>query len=152
MVADKKEYENLRKKYRLPEWKWIEKNFIFKIEHDIPILVQVRRAMADKLNNSSELIDPLVASSESYRAFLERKMLSQQEKGMIFEIYKRLQSLLWGSDKISLEYEEREYAEWIINVKDFWEKIKTDLAKLCKKLSLGWKEYKKTEAETVYHG
>jgi len=141
-----KEYENLRKKYKLPEWKWI------KIEPDIPILVQVRRAMADKLDNLAELLEPLIASSESYRSFLERKMLSQQEKEKIFEIFKQLQSLLWSSDKISFEYDEKEYAEWIIDMKNFWEKIKSELTKLCEKISLGLKEYKKTETETTYHG
>ncbi len=147
-----KEYESLRKKYKLPEWKWAEKNFIFKIEPDVPILVQLRRSIADRLDNLLNILEPIITPAESYASFLERKMLSLQEREEAFELFKRLQSFLWTSDRISLEYDEREYAEWIMSVKDFWEQIKEDLRKLFKKLSIGWKEFKKPEAETAYHG
>lgn len=128
-----KEYETLKKKYKLPDWKWVERNFIFKVEQDIQILVQLRRAMADRLDTISEILEPIITPAENYSSFLERKMLSIQEREKTFEIYKQLQSFLWASDKISLEYDEREYVEWIISMKDFWEKIKSDLASLFKK-------------------
>ncbi len=151
MTANK-EYEGLRKKYRLPEWKWVEKNFIFKVEPEIPVLIQLRRAMADRFDNLLDILEPIITPAESYASFLERKMLSVQEREEAFEMHKQLQSFLWTSNRISLEYDEREYAEWITSVKDFWEQIKEDLRKLFKKLSVGWKEFKKTESETAYHG
>lgn len=147
-----KEYTKLRKKYRkLPAWDWVEKNFFFKPEEGL-ILVQIKRAIFEKFENIAEDMEPILAVGESLESFYERKMLAQKERDKLFEIYKNLQFFLWSCNKISVEYDEKEHANWIISAKKSWEKIKPEIAKFCEKLANGWKTYQKPEAETGYHG
>lgn len=147
-----KEYEKLRKKYNLPNWNWIENNFPLKVEEDIPILLQIRKSISEKLYNILNIIEPIIAVTESYKSFIERNMVSKKERENIFEVYKQLQSLLWTSDKISIDYKEKECASWIKEVKNSWEKLKPELISVCEKLSKEWKVYKREETKTAYHG
>ncbi len=147
-----KEYAKLRKKYKkLPSWEWIEKNFHFKPEDGL-IIEQVKRNMFEKLEAIAEDMESLISVGESIESFFERKMLTQQERERLFETYKILKSLIWSCNRISIECNEKQHADWIVSTKEQWERLKPDIAKFCEKLAEGWKNYRKPEAETSYHG
>ncbi len=149
---ENKEYSKLRKKYKkLPSWEWVEKNFFFKPEEG-PILAEVKHNIFEKLENIAENLESLISVGENIESFFERRMLTQQERDELFGVYKNLKSLLWACNKISIEYNEKQVADWIVSAKESWEKLKPDIIKFCGKLSTGWKTYKKSEAETNYHG
>ncbi len=147
-----KEYARLRKKYRkLPSWEWVEKNFFFKPEGG-PILAEVKHNIFEKLESVAEDLESLISVGETIESYYERRMLNQQEREKLFGVYKNLKSLLWSCNKISIEYNEKQVADWIVSAKESWERMKPEIAKFCEKLSLGWKTYKKPENETNYHG
>lgn len=147
-----KEYAKLRKKYRkLPSWDCVERNFFFKPE-DGPILAQVKRCMFEKFESIAEDMESLLSVGESFESFYERKILAQDEREKLFEVYKILQSLIWSCNRISIEYSEKQHAEWVSSAKESWEKLKPEISRFCEKLADGWKNYKKTEAETSYRG
>lgn len=149
---ESKEYSKLRKKYKkLPSWGWVEKNFCFKPE-DGPILAEVKHNIFEKLESVAEDLESLISVGENIESFFERKMLTQQERDELFDVYKNLKSLLWSCNKVSIEYSEKQAAEWIVSAKESWEKLKPDIIKFCDKLSTGWKTYKKPETDTSYHG
>ncbi|MFZ3076881.1 MAG: hypothetical protein WA139_00315 [Candidatus Aenigmatarchaeota archaeon] len=147
-----KEYAKLRKKYKkLPSWDWVEKNFFFKPEEG-PMLVQIKRNMFEKFESVCEDMESLLSVGENLESFYERKMLNQQERDKLFELYKIIKSLLWSCNKISIDYNEKQHADWIVSAKDSWDRMKPGIAKFCEKLSEGWKTYKKPETDTSYHG
>ncbi len=147
-----KEYEKLRKRYKkLPSWDWVEKNFFFKPEEGL-MLVQIKRNIFEKFESIAEDMESLLSVGESLESFYERKMLTMQEREKLFEVYKTIKSLLWSCNKISIEYSEKQHADWIVSAKTSWEKIKPDISKFCEKLSEGWKTYQKPETDTSYHG
>lgn len=151
-MSEPKEYAKLRKKYgKLPSWNWIEKNFYFKPEEG-PIIEQLKRCMFEKMEAIAEDMESLISVGENIESFFERRMLTQQEREKLFETYKILKSLIWSCNRISIECNERQHAEWITSAREQWEKLKPEIAKFCEKLSEGWKNYKKQEAETSYHG
>ena len=150
----KAEYSKLRKKYKkLPDWEWLNRNFKIKIEEDGHILEQIRTSVVEKLDMMARsIIEPIIGGGENYCCYYERSMLSGQEKADMFDIYKVLQSLLWKSNSIAVDFDEKDAAEWLADVKGKFEDIRPTLVKLCDRLSDGWETYKKHEVETAYHG
>jgi len=153
-MQGKAEYSKLRKKYKkLPEWEWLDRNFKMKMEEEGPLLDQVRCSVIEKLDlMAHSIIEPIIGGGESYCCYYERGMLTPVEKEKMFEIYKVLQSLLWKSNAIAVDFDEKGTAEWLANVKEKFEEVGPALVKLCEKLSDGWSSYKKHEVETAYHG
>lgn len=149
----KDEYLKLKKKYKkLPSIDWIKENFPFSPENEMPILMQIGKAVNEKLNSVIEMIESVISGGESYRSYFEVRMLSKEEKEKLFDVYRNLQELVWGSNKFLIERKEKEYAEWLTNLKSRWEELKPLIAKICEKIEKGWKEYKKETASTAYHG
>jgi hypothetical protein len=153
-MQGKVEYSKLNKKYKkLPNWEWLNKNFKIKIEDEGHILDQVRAAVVEKLDMMARsIIEPIIGGGENYCCYYERSMLTTDEKSEMFEIYKNLQALLWKSNSIAVSFEEKDAAEWLIEMKNKFEELRPKLVKLCDKLSDGWTTYKKHEVETAYHG
>jgi len=153
-VQGKAEYSKLQKKYKkLPDWDWLNKNFKIKIEDEGHILDLVRSSMVEKLDMiAHNIIEPIIGGGESYCCYYERGMLTPQEKEQMFDAYKVLQSLLWKSNAIAVDFDEKDAVEWFADVKKSFESVSPILVKLCSKLSYGWGNYKKKEVETAYHG
>lgn len=153
-LQPKAEYSKLRKKYRnLPEWGWLRKNFKLKLEEDGHVLDQIRSSAVEKIDlMARSIIEPIIGGADNYCCFYERTMLSAQEKREMFHIYKVLQSLLWKSNRLAVDFSEKGAAEWLTEVKAVLEKSRPKLVKICNRLSDGWANYKKSEVETAYHG
>jgi hypothetical protein len=153
-MQGKVEYSKLRKKYKkLPDWEWVNKNFRLKFEDEGPVLDQVRASVVEKLDMMAHsIIEPIIGGGENYCCYYERGMLTPVEKEQMFEIYKALQSLLWKSNAIAVDFDEKDAADWLADVKGKFEDLGPALVKLCEKLSAGWGTYKKHEVETAYHG
>jgi hypothetical protein len=147
-----KAYDKLRKKYRkLPSWKWIEKNFEVKRDASENILIEIRKAVIEKFEGICDTIESLLTGETLY-AFVERSFISSRKRDEIFETLKKLQALIKEGKKISLEFDEKEHADWISRVKISWEEMKPFLRELFDTLSKGWENYKGRKKETSYYG
>lgn len=154
-MQPKIEYAKLRKKYKkLPEWSWLNSNFKVKVEEGAGhILDQIRSSVVEKLDMiAHSIIEPIIGGGENYCCYYERGMLTGDEKGEMFEIYKILQSLLWKSNSIAVDFDEKDAADWLADVKRKFENAGPTMVRLCNKLSNGWSTYRKHEVETAYHG
>jgi len=147
------EYKKMKKKYKkLPDWKWIDENFEMKEECGRFSLI-LREAVRDRLSAVvSNMIEPLISGSENYCCWFERKFITGEEKEELFEVYKALQALLWEESASSIEDGDKELADFLIDLKKAWDAHMPRVAELCRKVSAGWKGYKKNEVETAYHG
>ena len=153
-MQPKTQYIKLRKKYKkLPDWEWLRKNFKLKIEEDGHVLEQIRSSVVEKLDlMARSLIEPIIGGADNYCCYYERSMLSAQEKKEMFHVYKTLQSLLWKSNCLAVDFSEKGAVDLLVEVKNVLEKDRSKLVKICEKLSSGWASYKKSEVETAYHG
>jgi hypothetical protein len=146
------DYEKLKKgKKGLPDWKWLKKNF--KVKDEDEALETIRVAIGDKVEAIAKgIIEPIISGQEHYCCWFERKMLSDADGKILFNAYKDLQSILWGSNKISLSCKQADYIKWLIDVKKKWDKHSPILEKICDKVAVGWEKYTKKETTNIYHG
>ncbi|MEM5804619.1 MAG: hypothetical protein QXU82_02100 [Candidatus Aenigmatarchaeota archaeon] len=152
-MAANKEYEKLKRKYKsLPPWDWLRKNFDVKIEEDGPVISQVKNCIAEKFESILAKIEPIISGAENFCCYYERRMLSQKQKDDIFELYKKMQSLIWKANAITVNFSEKDAADWVSDVKDFWEENRAVLVDSFTTISEGWTSKKRTEVETMYHG
>jgi hypothetical protein len=150
-----KEWKQIKEKYsELPDWKWITHNFKLSVEEDVLLIQQVRFAISEKINYIAHtIIEPFISGMESYRTWIERKMVTKQERDEMFEFYKKLKILTWESTKLAMETtDEKKIAEWIIKLSKEWDELTKYTTKICDKMIDGWKEHEKSEASTMYHG
>jgi hypothetical protein len=147
-----KEYAKLRKKNKeIPDWKWIRTNFR-PIIYEGHFLEQLREEISDRIHQAKNTIEPLIAGSENYCCWFEKKFLTAAEREEMFNIYKDLLSLVWSSNRLNVDFDEKNYIEWLLEVKRIWSKWRERMSYLFEKISTSWKEYEKEEEETVYRG
>jgi hypothetical protein len=141
-------YETIRKKYKtLPSLKWVKKNF--DVEEDT--LEGVRKAIAKRLKTIAEYFETLLLG-ESYKTFVERSFLSEEQKEEVSKIYKNIQVLLSKEMLLKLERNREMEVKWIIEAKELWEKVKPSLYKIFETIADGWKKYEvRFRKETKYH-
>ena len=153
-MQPKEEYAKFSKKHSgMPSWDWLNKNFKIKIEEDIPLLEQIRTNVVEKLDTiARSVLEPIISGGENFCCFYERGMLTPVDKDKIFQIYKQMQSLLWKSNALSIDFSDKYAAEWLASVKETFDKNKDPLLEICNKLSAGWDNYKKAGTDTTYHG
>ncbi|HUW43670.1 MAG TPA: hypothetical protein VMV95_01755 [Bacillota bacterium] len=130
----KKEYEILRNKYALPDFKSLNEDFhiekIAESETEIPIR-EVRKFMADKMMNYMRFLENILNPVNApLFIFSLIKLLNSEEKKLISEIYKKLMKKEIQFIELDLEFNEEKEAEFIKNSYEFWQGIKKDLLKI----------------------
>ena len=130
----KKEYEILRNKYALPDFKSLNEDFhiekIAESETEIPIR-EVRKFMADKMMNYMRFLENILNPVNApLFIFSLIKLLNSEEKKLISEIYKKLMKKEIQFIELDLEFNEEKEAEFIKNSYEFWQGIKKDLIKI----------------------
>jgi len=153
-MLPREKYLKIQAKHpKLPEWDWLNRNFRLKVEEDGHVLEHVRASVVEKLDVlARSTIEPIIAGGESYCCYFERRMLTEVQKDEMFDIYRRLQALLWRSNALSVDFSEKAMAEWLADVRVEMERIKPRMLAICGRLSDGWLSYKKQPTETAYHG
>ena len=80
-------------------------------------------------------------------------MLTDDERQEMFGIYRKIQELKWENNLLMIRPDEKETAEWIRKTWALWNNEMGDkLAKLCKKISIGWRDLKIKDEKTYYQG
>ncbi len=138
----KKEYEILRKKYNLPDFKDLNEDFhIEKIaEFETEILIrEVRKFMGDKMLNYMRFIENLLNPvNVPMFIFSIIKLLDTEEKKGLSEIYKEFMKKEIQFIELDLEFDEKKEAEFIKNAYGFWQRIKKDMLKIIDKINKKW--------------
>lgn len=147
-------YRRVQEKFGLPHLNELKETFKFDIDNDQEIFDQIRHEMSERLFSFTErIIEPIIAGSESICCLFEQNMVSNREKELLFELYKKMQVLKWENNLLILKPDEKQTLEWIRKSWDFWNNdLGEELSKMCKKLSESWKELEFREARTNYHG
>ncbi|MCX8194245.1 MAG: hypothetical protein N3G19_02705 [Candidatus Pacearchaeota archaeon] len=127
----KKQYEPLKKKYKLPEFSKLNEEFeIEKIQEKETdfLLREIRRIMGDKiiafLRFLEFFLNPQIAPLFVLTSI---KNLTQKEKDSIEKIYKELANIELASVNLDINYEENKEAQFIKEILKKWQELKPQL-------------------------
>ena len=143
----KKQYEVLRKKYKLPEFSKLNEDFeIEKLQdHESDFLLrEVRRAIVEKMSAVLKFLEIMINPNENSPAFVYAmiKEIKPETKKMIEAMYKELSTIEISSIMLDLDYIEKEEAKFVKDHAKKWEKTRKDLKVLIKNLDSMWKSEK----------
>ena len=128
-----------RRRERVIESKWVFDNFGIKPENN----KDLEEKLTDRLIFLRDVIEPFIFGTDNYTSWVETKMLSKREKSELFKVFKVLQHLIWEARIVGIT--NKGFPEWVREFKTEWEKIKSGLEPMFKKISIGWKKYKGRE-------
>lgn len=150
----KKEYENLKKKYNLPSFKDLDKEFEIRLlelnKCGIPIKALLR-IINNKVGLFLSYIEPVISPHpQSIHFVIESKHIEEEDKKAMFEFYKELSCIYHKNCLIELS-SEKEIANQINEIWKKWPSITKRMKTYLKKISESWnKEREKTR--TSYTG
>lgn len=127
----KKQYEFLKKKYKLPEFSKLNEEFeIEKIQEKETdfILREIRRAISDKVAAFLRFFE-LFVNPQAAPVFvlISLKNLTSKEKEIIERTYKELVELELAAVGLDISYNEAKEAQSILRVLKKWQELKPEL-------------------------
>jgi hypothetical protein len=129
----KSSYESLKKKYSLPEFKFLNENFeIENIDPDSEILLKVIRKHATEkifyiLRTLETFMNP---SNAPLFIFNIIKLLNNFEKELIKKLYNKIVVYEVEAFGLEAEYDEKNEAEFVKRVSHDWKNISSDLKRI----------------------
>ena len=127
----KKQYEPLKKKYKLPEFSKLNEEFevekIQERETDF-LLREIRRAISDKVSAFLRFFE-LFVNPQAAPVFvlISLKNLTSKEKEIVERTYKELVELELAAVNRDINYNEAKEAQSILRVMKKWQELKPEL-------------------------
>lgn len=152
----KKEYEKLKEKYNLPDFRQLAEDFdIEKItdkELGSFILRDIRRAVDEKISAYLHLFENLVNPALApVFLFSFLKNVDEEERKKIKEVYKALSKMQLESIKIDTIYNENSEADFIKNIFKEWQSLKKEIHRIIEKFDKSLEESNNSN-KTEYFG
>ena len=150
----KKEYEVLKKRYNLPSFKDLDREFdIAEIEHDGFLLRRIRGRIYDKVDFFIKILENILYPNSANMASLyESKFFSEYDMDECTNILKRLMFIDRSYILLDIEEDEGKDADFIKDVFKEWQSLKNDLLKFLKIMKDSWKKEEKMPGEKEYFG
>lgn len=149
-----KQYTELKKKFKLPEFKEIDFEFeLSDLEETNFLLRAIIRRMAEKLDFYSTMLEEILQPDTSnLYAMHETRFFDEDEKKRMYDLYTKLMNFNRQSIEVSLERDEREEANFINGFFDEWKNLKYELLKFVKKMKDSWKKEADIKEDVGYLG
>jgi len=149
----KTKYEELQKKYNLPSYKEINKDFELSImEEEKFLLRQVRRKIAEKVEAYSKMIEPILMPESNQASMYECQLVTEEEKSKLYKLFKKMLYFDRFSIETSVNETNEQTAKFINEFWGEWSSIKSELSELFKKLKEGWTKEFELEEKRNYLG
>lgn len=134
----KKEYEKLQKKEKLPNFNEMNEEFsiekIAETETDM-LIREIRRMIGDKCANYMRFIESLLNPVNApIFVFQILKIISQEDKKNLSEVYKKLMQNEIKLIERDLDYNEQKEAEFVKESFSMWQGIKKDIIPIFEKI------------------
>ena len=149
-----KQYNELRKKYKLPEFKEINYEFELSDLDETDFLIKsIIRRIAEKLDFFTSILEGLLQpDAADISAIHESRFFDDYEKKKIYELYRKLMILNRRSAELSLVNSEKDEAEFISGFFSEWKPIKEELKKYLNKIKESWKTETDIKEDIGYLG
>jgi len=152
----KKEYSVLQRKYGLPSFEEMNKDFyIEKIaENETELLLrEIRRMVGDRLANYMRFLESLLnPTNVPMFVFSIVKFIGQEEKKKMSEAYKKLIKNEIGFLERDLEFNEAKEAQFIKDSFVLWQEIKRELSGIFERMEKSWKPNADSTESKGYFG
>ena len=137
----KKEFEKVREKYGLPSFEELDNEFeIRKIDFDLHLVRETRRAMTHRLTAIADLLEPILNPSEAnLHSAIESKHFDKNDVDDMFSYYKKLWHHVHEGVVASL-ISEKDEADFIKAMWKIWPEIKKTALKYAQKITESWKK------------
>ena len=146
----KKDYEVLKKKYNLPDFEALDKEFeISTIEKPDFLLRNIKKKICEKLELAADLLAKLIQPETSSIADLyEYRCFSDKDKKSIFELYSKILYLHRKLLETDLLLDDAEDASIIRHAAKEWPVLRKQVIPFVKALEACWE--KTPESEHVH--
>ncbi|MDH3353276.1 MAG: hypothetical protein OEL87_02410 [Nanoarchaeota archaeon] len=137
-------YDGLKEKYGLPEIDAIAEDFdiekLYDKEHDF-LIREIRRAINEKISGYLQLLETLInPSAPPMFVFSILKNISEKDREVIKEIYKKLSIVQIEVMKLDTVYREEAEAKFIVETFKMWQDLKLKLYGLIEGFEAGLEE------------
>jgi len=149
-----KEYDALKKKHNLPDFKDLDREFcIGKLEDTQFILRMIMNKIIERLEGIFKTLSDIVQPSESSLANMyEAEVFSDDEKKAIFDMMKKLAYYHRELLIKDIDYNDDAAAALIIKYYKDWKEMKKELLGILEKLRDAWKGEATSKFEAGYFG
>ncbi len=135
-------YNNLAKKYPLPDFSLLDSYFeISQCELSDFLLTAIRRKIIEKIDHYAKILDELLQPDTSLKSMQEFKFFDDAEKENIFSIYKKLMFFIRKADLINILIDNKNEAELISEIFSEWQQLSKSLSAIMSKLESSWSSY-----------
>lgn len=131
-------YDSFKKKYSLPEFEFMQKEFDI-VDFDTKfVLKEIREKLKDKFDYSSKIIETLFQPEGDFSSFLETKRFENGVKDEYFVAYKRLRFLVREAQTLYFRNDDSLDSEYIRDSLKSWTELKPVLIDLMEKFKSCW--------------
>ena len=125
------QYNELKKKFKLPEFKEIDFEFeISDLDETNFLLRTIIRRIAEKLDFYTTMLQEILQPDASnLYAMHETRAFDENEKNQMYDLYSRLMDFNRQSTEVFLGHDVKSEAEFINNVFNDWKSLKNELLK-----------------------
>ncbi|MCX6821905.1 MAG: hypothetical protein NTW30_03960 [Candidatus Aenigmarchaeota archaeon] len=152
----KEKYEKLRKKYQLPLFENLIREFPVKLDSPDLILHDIIEKMCEETSNRVQTLESIIfVGCSSEPSTLYETNMVKDKKDKLFEFYKELMIIRWRGEKVKNIAKEEEMANFVKTIHDEWtNKLKKKFIEICELFEKKWKDVKLREESTslMYHG
>lgn len=146
-------YNLYKKKYELPNFEEIKKNFsIEDIEDDKGILKKIAKIMAEKFEFYGKYLDMHLNAEPTFSMMVEAKEVDDLSREKLLHVYRLILIKLREYYLLVLEENDENCAEYIKNSFNVWISIKQDLKILIHVFKKAWESESKIDERLGYLG
>jgi len=131
-------YDSFEKKYSLPDFEFMQKEFDIVDFESKFVLKEIREKLKDKFDYSSKVIETLFQPEGDFSSFLETKRFENGVKDEYFTAYKRLRFLVREAQTLYFKNDDSLDSDYIKNSLKSWEELKPVLIDLMEKFKSCW--------------
>ena len=143
----KKEYDVLKKKYNLPDFEALDKEFeISTIEKPDFLLRNIKKKICEKLELAADLLAKLIQPETSCIADLyEYRCFNDKDKKKIFELYSKILYLHRKLLETDFLLDDNEDANIIMHTAKEWPELRKQMLPFVKSLEACWEKTPESE-------
>jgi len=138
----KKSYSEIQKKYGLPEFDELNKDFTIEKLADIEtdfLVREIRKFIADRFSNYLRFIETLLNPSNSPMfVYSVIKTFGNEERIKLTEIYKKLARAEVDLIEIDVDFSEEKEAKFVKDSYKMWQEIKKDILEIVDVIKKNW--------------
>lgn len=153
MSKIKEKYNELKKKYTLPDFNELNNEFeISAIENKEFLLREIRRKIDERAEAFLKILSTVLQPETNIAEIHECREFSDEEKERVYKLYKKLMLMHDSSLLAGLSCKDDENAKFISEALREWQPVKKQMTEIVKKMRDTWKKETDIKEELGYLG